>query len=90
MRHIVFSLVAATALLASVGAAIAKEPVKLTDVQLDKAAAGDAETSYLLGLSTTELGNLTALTNWTLGFLNGVPQALPAQSALSVPTITTP
>jgi hypothetical protein len=42
MRHIVLSLVAATALLASVGAAAAKDPVKLTDVQLDKVTAGDA------------------------------------------------
>ena len=41
MRHIVFSLVAATAFLASVGAAVA-DPVKLTDVQLDKVTAGDA------------------------------------------------
>lgn len=41
MRHIVFSLLAATALLAYVGAAVA-DPVKLTDVQLDKVTAGDA------------------------------------------------
>jgi hypothetical protein len=42
MRHKFFSLVAAAALLASVGAADAKGPVKLTDVQLDEATAGAA------------------------------------------------
>ena len=45
MRSNVLSLVAATALLASVGSANAKEPVKLTDVQLDKITAGDTQTS---------------------------------------------
>ena len=39
MRYKFFSLVAAAALLASVGAAVA-DPVKLTDVQLDEATAG--------------------------------------------------
>ena len=41
MRRKFFSLVAAAALLASVGAAVA-DPVKLTDVQLDEATAGAA------------------------------------------------
>ena len=45
MRSNVLSLVAATALLAFVGSANAKEPVKLTDVQLDKITAGDTQTS---------------------------------------------
>jgi predicted amino acid dehydrogenase len=45
MRSNVLSLVAATALLASVGSANAKDPVKLTDVQLDKITAGATQTS---------------------------------------------
>ena len=45
MRSNALCLVAAAALLASVGSANAKEPVKLTDVQLDKITAGAAPTS---------------------------------------------
>jgi hypothetical protein len=103
MRYKIFSLVAAMALLASVGAAYAKDPaqasvgaadakgpvetsigaahakgpMKLTDAQLDKATAGD-ELSFLVGVSTADLGRLMAISNWALGWLNGVPQALPA------------
>jgi hypothetical protein len=89
MRNIVFSLVAAAALLVSVGAAVAGGPVKLTDDQLDKATAGAAtdDTSFLLGVSTAELGRLVALSDWTLGFLNGAPQPLPTQ-LLSAPIAT--
>jgi hypothetical protein len=82
MRHIVLNLVAAAALMASVGAAAAKDPVKLTDVQLDKATAGDAAS-----LATTELSTLMAITNWTLGWLSGVPQPLPGLTATG-PTAT--
>jgi hypothetical protein len=45
MRSNVLCLVAAATLLASVGSANAKEPVKLTDIQLDKITAGDTQTS---------------------------------------------
>jgi hypothetical protein len=75
MRDKVLSLVAAAALLASVGVANAKGPVTLTDVQLDKATAGADETAFLLANSTATLNRLLTITNWTLGFLNGVPQA---------------
>jgi hypothetical protein len=85
----VLSLVAAAALLASVGAANAAEnstanakgPVTLTDVQLDKVTAGATatnETAFLLANSTATLNRLLTITNFTLGFLNGVPQPLPA------------
>jgi hypothetical protein len=47
LRNKGLSVVAAVALLASVGAAYAKGPVTLTDSQLDKITAGDA-TSVLL------------------------------------------
>jgi hypothetical protein len=75
------SLVAAAALLASVGvanaaenaAAKAKGPVTLTDNQLDKVTAGDAasQTAFLLSTSTAELNNLLTISNNTLSFLNG-------------------
>ena len=45
MRSNALCLVAAAALLASVGSANAKDPVKLTDVQLDKITAGATQTS---------------------------------------------
>ena len=78
----VLSLLAAAALLASVGAANAaakaKGPVSLTDNQLDTVTAGDAasQTAFLLSVSTAELNRLVAISNFTLGFLNGVPQPL--------------
>ena len=89
MRSKIVGLVAAAALLASVGvanaeenaAASAKGPVKLTDVQLDKVTAGATatnETAFLLANSTATLNRLLTITNFTLGFLNGVPQPLPA------------
>jgi hypothetical protein len=76
----VVGLVAAVALLASIGIANAKGPVKLTDVQLDKITAGDTQTSVnvaatqelntLVAISTQTLNNLTALSNFELGFFN--------------------
>ena len=75
------SLVAAAALLASVGVANAAEnaaakaegPVTLTDNQLDEVTAGDAasQTAFLLSTSTAELNNLLTISNNTLSFLNG-------------------
>ena len=75
MRDKVLSLVTAAALLASVGVAYAKGPVTLTDGQLDKVTAGDAasQTAFLVGVSTNELNTLLSLSNFFLGFLNGVP-----------------
>jgi hypothetical protein len=58
MRSKVVSLVAAGALLASVGVANAKGPVKLTDGQLDKVTAGGTETSA--NLAATAAANLLA------------------------------
>ena len=82
----VLSLLAAAALLASVGAANAEEnaaakakgPVTLTDNQLDTVTAGDAasQTAFLVATSTAELNRLLAISNFTIGFLNGVPQPL--------------
>jgi hypothetical protein len=79
MRRMVFSLLAAAALLASVGAADAKDPVKLTDVQLDKVTAGDVASA-----AATDLSTLMAITNWTLGWLNGVPQSSPPPNAMAL------
>jgi hypothetical protein len=63
MRGKVLSLVAAAALLASVGAANApanaKGPVTLTDNQLDKVTAG-ATAADILAFSTATLNNLVA------------------------------
>jgi hypothetical protein len=75
MRNKVLGVVAAAALLASVGVAYAKGPVTLTDGQLDKVTAGDAasQTAFLLGVSTNELNTLLTLSNFFLGFLNGTP-----------------
>jgi hypothetical protein len=61
MRDKVLGLVAAAALLASVGGAYAKGPVTLTDGQLDTVTAGD------------QLDSLLAITNFTIAFLSGVP-----------------
>jgi hypothetical protein len=80
MRYKVLNVVAA-ALLVSVGAANAHEakgPVELSNVQLDKVTAGDASTTEvasLLATSTATLNRLVTISNWTVGFLNGVPQA---------------
>ena len=79
MSSKVLSLVAAAALLASVGAANAAEnttanaapkakgPVTLTDNQLDTVTAGDAasQTAFLLANSTATLNRLLAISNFT-------------------------
>jgi hypothetical protein len=78
----VLSLVAAAALLASVDAANAAEnakgPVTLTDNQLDKVTAGAAtnEVAFLTAISTADVNRLLAISNFTIGFLSGVPQPL--------------
>jgi hypothetical protein len=94
MRNKVLSVMAATALLASVGVANAKGPnaqgpVELKDVQLDKVTAGASstdETATLLANSTATLNRLLTITNFTLGFLSGVPQS-PLTPTLT-PTLT--
>jgi hypothetical protein len=96
MRDKVLSLVAAAALLASVGAANAKGPVTLTDGQLDKVTAGDAtsQTAFLVGVSTVELNRLVSLSDFAVGLLSGFPLAplpntTPSLPSLpSLPTIT--
>ena len=75
------SVVAAAALLTSVGAAYAKGPVTLTDDQLDKVTAGNA--AFLLALSEAELNALLTLSNFFLNPLSvislpGVPPHNPA------------
>jgi hypothetical protein len=73
MRDKLLSLVAAAALLASVGGAYAKGPVTLTDGQLDTVTAGVGE----------ELNSLLALTDFTIAFLSGVPLSPLTASASS-------
>jgi hypothetical protein len=58
MRSNVVGLVAAAALLASVGIANAKSPVKLTDGQLDDITAGASLTSASLAASVATTGAL--------------------------------
>jgi hypothetical protein len=79
MHGKVVGLVAAGALLASVGIANAKGPVTLTDVQLDKITAGDSQTSVnvaatqqlnaLLAANTQQLNNQLAFFNAFSAFL---------------------
>jgi hypothetical protein len=90
MRYKVHSVVAAVALLASVGLANAKDakgPVELQDVQLDKVTAGASPTSQtasLVAASTVTLNRLLTISNATVGFLNGVPQSALPLSAFPV------
>jgi len=70
MHGKVVGLVAAVALLASVGIANAKGPVKLTDGQLDKVTAG-ASASSTLASSTALLNTLLAANTNTVVALNG-------------------
>jgi hypothetical protein len=75
----VVGLVAAAALMASVGIANAKGPVKLTDGQLDKVTAGASNTSVnvaatqqlntLLAANTQQLNNQLAFFNAFSSFL---------------------
>jgi hypothetical protein len=60
MHGKIVGLVAAAALMASVGIANAKGPVTLTDGQLDKITAGDSQTSATLAASTAQLNALLA------------------------------
>jgi hypothetical protein len=79
MRGKVVGLVAGAALLASVGIANAKGPVKLTDGQLDKITAGDSASilasstqllNTLVATSTNTVVTLNAFTTNTLNFFN--------------------
>ena len=58
MRGKVVGLVAAAALLASIGIANAKSPVKLTDGQLDKITAGASPTSASVAANVATTGAL--------------------------------
>jgi len=66
----VVGLVAAVALVASVGIANAKGPVTLTDGQLDKITAG-ASASSINASATQELNTLVAVSTNTVVALNG-------------------
>jgi hypothetical protein len=70
MHGKVVGLVAAVALLASVGIANAKGPVTLTDGQLDKITAGDSASSTLAS-STALLNTLVAANTNAVVALNG-------------------
>jgi hypothetical protein len=70
MHGKVVGLVAAVALLASVGIANAKGPVTLTDGQLDKITAG-ASASSINASSTQLLNTLVAASTNTVIALNG-------------------
>ena len=70
MHGKVVGLVAAVALLASVGIANAKGPVTLTDGQLDKITAGDSASSTLAS-STALLNTLVTANTNTVVALNG-------------------
>jgi hypothetical protein len=82
MHGKVVGLVAAVALLASVGIANAKGPVKLTDGQLDKITAGASAASInasstqllntLVATSTNTVVALNAFTTNTLNFYNAL------------------
>jgi hypothetical protein len=71
MHGKVVGLVAAVALLASVGIANAKGPVTLTDGQLDKITAG-ASASSINASSTQLLNSLVAASTNTVVALNGL------------------
>ena len=71
MHGKVVGLVAAVALLASIGIANAKGPVTLTDGQLDKITAG-ASASSTLASSTALLNTLVAANTNTVVALNGL------------------
>jgi hypothetical protein len=71
MSSSVVGLVAAVALLASVGIANAKGPVTLTDGQLDKITAGDSASSTLAS-STALLNTLLAANTNAVVALNGL------------------
>ncbi|HZB91612.1 MAG TPA: hypothetical protein VE397_09235 [Stellaceae bacterium] len=72
----VFSLVAAAALLASLGAATANDPVKLTAVRRDNATAGAAANE-----TATDHRRPLVFPNIALGFLTDVPQQPPGLTA---------
>ena len=72
MHGKVVGLVAAVALLASVGIANAKGPVTLTDGQLDKISAGDSQTSATLAAATAQLNTLVATSTNTVVALNAL------------------
>jgi hypothetical protein len=80
----ILGLVAAAALLASVGLANAKDPVKLTDGQLDKVTAG-ADVTQIPTIATF-LANGNSNSNGR-GESNNVTQFSPA-TAVVVPSLT--
>jgi hypothetical protein len=67
VRRGLIGLVAGVALMASVGIATAKEPLKLTDGQMDSVTAGGTNPTVS---STQTLNNLVTISNNTLSFFN--------------------
>jgi hypothetical protein len=90
MRDKILGVLAAAVLLASVGVANAKDakgPVELKDVQLDKVTAGASptnQTAFLVANSAATLNRLIMISNFTVGFLSGVPQSPLPLSALPI------
>ena len=87
MRDKVRSLVAAAALLGSIGAAYAKQPVELTDAQLDEATAGVGLGGLIAIPALAWPGGFATNTGFqssvlsTTGSLNGVGVLQSAQNA---------
>jgi hypothetical protein len=74
MRNKALGIMAAATLLVSVGMADAKDPVTLTDDQLDKVTAGASAIpteASLVAVSTAELNRLLAISTFTVDLLNG-------------------
>jgi hypothetical protein len=74
MRRGLIGLVAGVALVASVGIATAKEPLKLTDGQMDSVTAGGTNPTVS---STQTLNNLVTISNNTLSFSTHLPRLRP-------------
>jgi hypothetical protein len=78
MRRGLMGLVAGVALIASIGIATAKEPLKLTDGQMDGVTAGGTNPmvsstqtlNNLVTISNNTLNNLLTISNNTLSFFN--------------------
>jgi hypothetical protein len=91
----VFGLVAAAALLASVGIANAEGPVKLTDVQLDNITAGATQTSInaAVNVAATATLNYVAAVNTALNanvaVLGALNNLVAADTAVAI-AIATP
>jgi hypothetical protein len=89
-RKVLVSLLAAGAMLASVGMVAAKEPLKLTDNQMDTVTAGGTNPlvsstqtlNNLVTISNNTVNNLLTISNNTLNFFNAFTSFAAATPAL--------